>query len=67
MTSRQLKDMACDSEEEYNEYVYECHKMGIINCLDIFSWLTEQEMTAQEYRNDAARDDAITEGDNNVK
>ncbi len=66
MTSRQLKDKACDMEEEYEEYVA-ARKSADLSYMDIWTWLVEQEMTEQEYRNNAAIDDAITEGDNDVK
>ena len=62
MTARQLKDMACDSEEEYEEYMA-ARKSADLPYMDIWEWLVEQEMTAQEYRNDQIRDDAILDND----
>lgn len=64
MRTNTMKQLAEEHEEEYNEYVYECHKMGIAKPLDIYSWVAERRATEEEYRNDAVRDDLLTEKDN---
>ena len=65
MRSNIMKDMAETYKEEYDEYVNDCIEINTVP-IDIWSWIGEQIATAQEYRNDQIRDDALTEGENNV-
>ena len=58
MRTRDLKHLAEQSEEEYAEYVEECNDAGS-EPTDIWTWLAEQQATAEEAHNDYLRDEGL--------
>ena len=56
MRTRDLKFLAEESQGEYEEYVTDC-KSNNSNPVDIWSWLSEQIATEEEYRNEYLRID----------
>ena len=58
MRTRDLKALADESEEEYAEYVLECIKNGS-EPQDLWSWLAEQQATAEEAMNEYQRDEGL--------
>ena len=62
MRTNIMKNMAEIYKDDYEEYVNICKGEP----MDIWSWLAMEIATAEEYVNDAARDDALTEGENNA-
>jgi len=65
MRSNIMKDMAEACKEEYDEYVNDCMEINMVP-VDIWSWIAEQIITAEDYRNDQMKDDTLTEGENNA-
>ena len=63
MKTRDLKTLAEESSDEYEEYIAECRKAGL-DCLNIWMWIAEQIATEEEYRNDMLRDDALMDAEN---
>jgi len=58
MRTNDLKHIAEQSEEEYAEYVKDCLSNDS-EPLDIYSWIAEQQATAEEYMNDYKRDEGL--------
>jgi len=58
MRSRDLKHLAEENEDEYEEYVAQCIIDGS-EPTDIWSWIAEQVATAEEYQYEFERDQSI--------
>ena len=58
MRTRDLKALAEQSEDEYTEYVEHCEELDR-EPQDIWTWLAEQQATAEEEMNDYRRDEGL--------
>ena len=58
MRTNDIKALAEEWEDEYQEYVDECDKLGNTP-MDIFTWVATEQMTAEEEMNDYKRDEGL--------
>ena len=58
MRTNQIKALAEQWEDEYEEYAEECLREGN-EPMDIFTWVVTEQMTAQEAQNDYLRDEGL--------